>query len=142
MFCLFKVTGVRINKLLPLKIFQLEALVQSHWVAINLSKRGPSSHKAFLTQEGQRLIKDQHQDFELTFSQPNITSHSFRIECIIQLWKDTKDIEFVRQTIGHVKIESRSKYVENLLEEERQKRMLLVKKPPDLIISSFDNDFI
>jgi hypothetical protein len=32
---------------------------------------------------------------------PNITSHSFRIGSISQLWKDTKDIEFVKQTIGH-----------------------------------------
>jgi len=27
---------------------------------------------------------------------PNITSHSFLIGYISQLWKDTKDIEFVR----------------------------------------------
>jgi integrase len=32
---------------------------------------------------------------------PNITSHSFRIGYITQLWKDTKDIEFVKQTMGH-----------------------------------------
>jgi site-specific recombinase XerD len=36
--------------------------------------------------------------------QPNITSHSFRIGYITQLWKDSKDIEFVKQTIGHRKI--------------------------------------
>ena len=34
-------------------------------------------------------------------SKPNITSHSFRIGFIPQLWKDSKDIEFVKQTIGH-----------------------------------------
>ena len=41
-------------------------------------------------------------------SKPNITSHSFRIGYISQLWKDTKDIEFVRQkdtTIGHRRLE-------------------------------------
>ena len=32
---------------------------------------------------------------------PNITSYSFRIGYITQLWKDSKDIEFVKQTIGH-----------------------------------------
>ena len=31
--------------------------------------------------------------------QPNIISHSFRIGYITQLWKDTKDIEFIKQTI-------------------------------------------
>lgn len=28
--------------------------------------------------------------------QPNITSHSFRVGYIIQLWKDSKDIEFIK----------------------------------------------
>lgn len=32
-------------------------------------------------------------------SKPNITSHSFRIEYITQLWKDSKYIAFVKQTI-------------------------------------------
>jgi mRNA-degrading endonuclease YafQ of YafQ-DinJ toxin-antitoxin module len=31
---------------------------------------------------------------------PNITSHSFRIGYISQLWKDTKDIEFVDKPLG------------------------------------------
>ena len=31
-------------------------------------------------------------------SKPNITSHSFRIDYISQLWKDTKNIEFVSLT--------------------------------------------
>ena len=30
-------------------------------------------------------------------SKPNIISHSFRIGYISQLWKDTKNIEFVKQ---------------------------------------------
>jgi len=34
-------------------------------------------------------------------NKPNITSHSFRIGYITDLWCDSKDIEFVRQTIGH-----------------------------------------
>jgi site-specific recombinase XerD len=38
---------------------------------------------------------------EEIISKPNITSHSFRIGYITQLWKDSKDIEFVKQTIGH-----------------------------------------
>ena len=33
--------------------------------------------------------------------QPYITSQSFRVGYITYLWKDTKDIEFVKQTIDH-----------------------------------------
>ena len=45
--------------------------------------------------------KVMHSVSDLLPSKPNITSHSFRIGYISQLWKDTKDIEFVRQTIEH-----------------------------------------
>ena len=55
---------------------------------------------------------------------PNISSHSFRVGFITQLWRDTNDIEFVRQAIGHAKIDTTSQYVENLSEKERQARML------------------
>jgi integrase len=55
--------------------------------------------------------------------QPLLTSHSFRIGFITQLWRDTNDIEFVRQTIGHVKIDTTSRYIEKLSEEERKERM-------------------
>lgn len=59
-------------------------------------------------------------------NKPNITSHSFRVRYISQLWKDTKDIEFVRQSIGHQKIDSTSSYVKNLTDQERQERTLLI----------------
>ena len=52
---------------------------------------------------------------------PNITSHSFRIGYITQLWKDSKDIEFVKQTIGHRKLDTTSAYVNKLSDQERQK---------------------
>ena len=54
---------------------------------------------------------------------PNITSHSFRIGYISQLWKDTKDIEFVHQTIGHRKLDTTSTYTNQLSDQERQKRV-------------------
>jgi site-specific recombinase XerD len=44
-------------------------------------------------------------------SKSNITSHSFQLGYISQLWKDTKDIEFVRQTIGHRSLNATSGYV-------------------------------
>ena len=56
-------------------------------------------------------------------SKPNITSHSFRIGYISQLWKDTKDIEFVRQTIGHNSLNSTSSYVNQITDEERENRI-------------------
>jgi len=62
-------------------------------------------------------------------SKPNITSHSFRIGYITNLWRDTSDIEFVRQAIGHSKIDTTSKYIENLSEEERKSRMDLINEP-------------
>lgn len=51
---------------------------------------------------------------------PNITSHSFRIGYVTKLWKDTKDIEFVKQSIGHKKMDTTSCYVEGLSDQERQ----------------------
>ena len=53
----------------------------------------------------------------------NITSHSFRIGYITQLWKDSKDIEFVKQTIGHRNLDTTSAYVNQLSDQERQNRI-------------------
>lgn len=55
--------------------------------------------------------------------QPNITSHSFRIGYITELWKDSKDIEFVKQSIGHQKLDTTSAYVNQLSDQERQRRI-------------------
>jgi integrase len=55
--------------------------------------------------------------------QPNLKSHSFRTSFITELWKDTNDIEFVRQVIGHSKLDTTSSYVQDLSEKERQYRM-------------------
>ena len=56
----------------------------------------------------------------------NITSHSFRIGYITQLWKDSKDIEFVKQTMGHQNLDTTSAYVNQLSDQERQKRISLI----------------
>jgi len=55
--------------------------------------------------------------------QPNVTSHSFRIGYITQLWKDSKDIEFVKQSIGHQKLDTTSAYVNKLSNQERQEHI-------------------
>ena len=67
-----------------------------------------------------------HSVSKLLPSKPNITSHSFRIGYISQLWKDTKDIEFVRQTIGHRSLNSTSGYVSQMDDQERQDRILSI----------------
>ena len=67
--------------------------------------------------------KVMHSVSNLLPSKPNITSHSFRIGYISQLWKDTKDIEFVRQTIGHRSLNSTSGYVTEMVDEERENRI-------------------
>ena len=64
-----------------------------------------------------------HAASNLLPSKPNITSHSFRIGYISKLWKDTKDIEFVRQTIGHRNLNAISGYVSEMGDQERQDRI-------------------
>ena len=61
--CVLAVTGIRINELLPLKISQLETLFKENWIAIDRSKIGPSNHKAFLTEEGKKIIEDRQKNF-------------------------------------------------------------------------------
>lgn len=58
---------------------------------------------------------------------PKLRSHSFRIGFITQLWRDTNDIEFVRQAIGHTILTTTSRYVEILPEKERQQRILTIE---------------
>ena len=72
--------------------------------------------------------KVMHSVSNLLPSKPNITSHSFRIGYISQLWKDTKDIEFVRQTIGHRNLNATSAYVTDMDDEERQNRISSILK--------------
>jgi len=167
-FCLLTVTGIRINELLPLKVGQLQTLLEAHWIGIDRSKRGPANHKAFLNREGKKLVEERKKDFEFLFlmknpdsyiftsesnhgqmlsretitrdvnrvmrsvskslpDEPNITSHSFRIGYISKLWKDTKDIEFVKQSIGHQRMDTTSSYVKKLSDQERKERTLQLK---------------
>lgn len=65
--CLLTITGIPINQLLPLKVSQLETLLQKNWIEINRSKRGPVSHKAYLTGKGKKLLRQRQEDFEFIF---------------------------------------------------------------------------
>ena len=73
------------------------------------------------------ITKDVNKIMRVVFNQlpgqPNVTSHSFRIGYITQLWKDSKDIEFVKQSIGHQKLDTTSAYVNKLSSQERQERI-------------------
>ena len=162
--CLLTITWIRVNELLPLKVHQLKTLLTEGWIAIDRSKRGPASYKAYLSKKGKQILKSRKKDFDLLYllkedksyiftsqldhnkhirreqitkdinkimalvsknlpDQPNLKSHSFRTSFITQLWKDTNDIEFVRQIIGHSKLDTTSSYVQDLSEKERQERM-------------------
>lgn len=48
-----------------------------------------------------------------------MTSYSFQINYITQLWRDLKDIEFDKQTIGHRRLDTISAYVNKLSDQER-----------------------
>ena len=78
--CLLTITGIRINELLPLKVYQLQTLVEEGWIAIDRSKRGPANHKAFLTKEGKKLVKDRQKDFQFIFLMKEPDSYVFTTE--------------------------------------------------------------
>jgi integrase len=78
--CILAVTGIRINELLPLKVSQLQTLIEENWIAIDRSKRGPSNHKAFLTKEGKKIIQDRQKDFEFIFLMKEPNSYVFTSE--------------------------------------------------------------
>jgi len=50
----------------------------------------------------------------------NLTSHSFRIGYIRQLWKDSQNIEFVKQAVGHKNLETTASYLNKLPDQEQQ----------------------
>jgi integrase len=83
----------------------------------NLNK--PLEREAFTTLIN-KFIKASTREIE---GNPNLSSHSFRIGFTTKLWQDTNDIEFVRQAIGHAKIDTKSQYVKNLSDDERRERM-------------------
>ena len=79
-FCILTVTGIRVNEVLPLKVEQLKTLVESYWIEIDRSKRGPASHKAFLRAEGRRLVNERKKDFELFFLMKEYNLYIFTSE--------------------------------------------------------------
>jgi hypothetical protein len=61
-------------------MIQIKTLFTESWIAIDRSKRGPSSHKAFLTREGINLIRDRGKDFEFLLHFKNENFYIFTSE--------------------------------------------------------------
>jgi site-specific recombinase XerD len=102
--------------------FEVLFLMKDKNSYIFTSDRNPNQmlQRQTLTMDVNKVTKAVSQSL---LEKPNITSHSFRIGYISQLWKDTKDIEFVRQAIGHSTIDSTSSYVSHMSDQERQNRI-------------------
>lgn len=107
------------------KDFEALSLMKDENSYIFTSDRNPNQmlQRQTLTMDVNKVTKVVSQRL---LEKPNITSHSFRIGYISQLWKDTKDIEFVRQAIGHSTIDSTSSYVSQMSDQERQSRILSI----------------
>ena len=103
-FCLLTVTGIRINELLPLKVYQLQTLLKSGWIEIDRSKRGPTNHKAFLTREGKNLVEKRKKDFEFLFLMKNEDSYIFTSESnhnkMLSRETITKDVNKVMRSVS------------------------------------------
>ena len=110
--------GKRIIKLRN-KDFEFLFLMKSKDSYVFTSDRKPNQmlRRQTITMDVNKVM---HSVSNLLPSKPNITSHSFRIGYISQLWKDTKDIEFVRQTMGHRNLNATSRYVSQITDEERR----------------------
>ena len=104
------------------KDFQLIFLIKESdsYVFTSEANHNKPLGRVVLTKDVNKVM---HQVSKQLFGKPNITSHSFRIGYITQLWKDTKDIEFVKQTLGHKNLDTTSAYVNQLSDKERQKRV-------------------
>ena len=102
------------------KDFQMLVLIKEPDAYVFTSE---ANHYKQLRRE--RITNDVNQVMRAVSNQlpekPNITSHSFRIGYITQLWKDSKDIEFVKQIIRHRTLDTTSAYINQLSDQERQK---------------------
>lgn len=59
----------------------------------------------------------------------NLLSYIFQIGYTSKLWKDTKDIEFIKQIIGHRSLDITSAYIKELSDQERRDRISQRKTP-------------
>jgi integrase len=74
------VTGIRISELLPLKMGQVQTLFTEQWINIDRTKRGFPNYKAFLTNEGTKIMQERFSDLEFLWQFKNENSHIFTQE--------------------------------------------------------------
>ena len=99
----------------------MEPSVLEFYLFSNNSSKGQTPlSRSFFTRQMNEVLK---QTPELVERGIQVTSHSFRRGYITTLWKETKDLEFVRQVIAHKQIGTTSLYVKVLSDEERERRL-------------------
>lgn len=97
------------------------AILEFYLFSANSSKGQRPLSRVFFTNQLNNILKGTP---ELVERGIHLTSHSFRRGYITSLWKETKDLEFVRQVIAHKQIGTTSLYVKVLSDEERQRRLM------------------
>lgn len=97
---------------------------QDSYIFTSESNHDPMLNRETITRDINRVT---HSVSKSLPDQPRITSHSFRVGYISKLWKDTQDIEFVKQSIGHRRMDTTSSYIEKLSDQERQERTFQLK---------------
>lgn len=68
------ITGVRISEIQTIKVSQVLMLLKKHYITINRHKQGPAGHKAFLSVEGKKLLKERSEDIMILLDYLKIKS--------------------------------------------------------------------
>lgn len=110
-FCLLTLSGVTINEVLELKVDDIKPLLDEEWIKINLTKRGHSNNKAFLSKEGKKVIQDRRKDFDQIFGLKESNSFIFSSEKNHQ--KSLSRESFTRQINQVMKVVSEELGYEN-----------------------------
>jgi len=134
------------RQLLKNRIFDLQYLLQSKGILFNFETaklkdyinspqldvfifstkgRNQPLSRATTTNDFNQLLKDIPEFKEIG---RRITSHSFRHGFIDKYWRDSKDIELVRQIVGHARIDTTQKYTKALSQEDLKKRIELIEE--------------
>ena len=73
------ITGVRVSKLLPLKVHQIKPLFESYSIQVktNLSKEKFRIDQAFLSNEGKKLVDERNEDFKTILKTKSQNSYLF-----------------------------------------------------------------
>jgi len=78
--CILFLTGISLSQLVTLQVYQLQTLVKNHWISIHHFKRDSNNSKAFLTEEGKKILQAREKDFEIIFHNKIQNSYIFTSE--------------------------------------------------------------